>query len=181
MRIVPKVITPETKIWTWVLERKCPECGFDASNTPAVEVAALVQANAEDWRRFQEAGAIRPGRPDATTWSSLEYACHVRDVYRVMDSRVAAMLAEADPLFANWDQDESAVADRYEAQDPDTVIAEVSEASEMMATRLDSFTPDEWRRPGRRSDGAAFTIDTIARYMVHDLIHHVWDVERFMS
>ncbi|HEY5013683.1 MAG TPA: DinB family protein, partial [Acidimicrobiia bacterium] len=25
------MITPDTKDWTWVLERPCPECGFDAS------------------------------------------------------------------------------------------------------------------------------------------------------
>ena len=23
-------ITPDTKDWTWVLERPCPECGFEA-------------------------------------------------------------------------------------------------------------------------------------------------------
>lgn len=25
-------IVPDTKDWTWVLERACPECGFDASS-----------------------------------------------------------------------------------------------------------------------------------------------------
>ena len=25
-------IEPDTKDWTWVLERPCPECGFDASS-----------------------------------------------------------------------------------------------------------------------------------------------------
>ena len=173
------MITPETKIWTWVLERECPECGFDASTTPAADVAALVRANAKDWRQLFASGLIRPGRPNATTWSSLEYACHVRDVYRRMVSRVVAMLAEDDPVFANWDQDESAITDRYEAQDPATVISEVGDAAEAMAARLDAFTADEWRRPGRRSDGASFTIDTISRYMAHDLIHHVWDVKQF--
>ena len=24
-------ITPDTKDWTWVLERPCPECGFEAA------------------------------------------------------------------------------------------------------------------------------------------------------
>jgi hypothetical protein len=179
VRIVPHMITPETKIWTWVLERECPECGFDASITPASEVAALVRGNSADWRRLFAAGAIRPGRPNETTWSSLEYACHVRDVYRVMDSRVTAMLAADEPTFANWDQDESAVADRYEQQDPATVIADVDAAAERMAARLESLTAEQWSRPGRRSDGASFTIDTISRYMVHDLVHHIWDLEQF--
>jgi hypothetical protein len=29
MSAAPDAITPDTKDWTWVLERACPECGFD--------------------------------------------------------------------------------------------------------------------------------------------------------
>ena len=25
------IIEPDTKDWTWVLDRPCPECGFEAS------------------------------------------------------------------------------------------------------------------------------------------------------
>jgi hypothetical protein len=34
----------------------------------------------------------------------------------------------------------------------------------------------EWGRKGLRSDGATFTIDTFGRYLLHDPIHHLWDV-----
>jgi hypothetical protein len=37
---------------------------------------------------------------------------------------------------------------------------------------------DQWDRPGRRSDGASFTVDSIARYYLHDIEHHLWDVRR---
>ena len=37
---------------------------------------------------------------------------------------------------------------------------------------------DEWQRPGRRSDGAEFTIDSLARYLLHDVVHHLHDVGR---
>ena len=30
--------------------------------------------------------------------------------------------------------------------------------------------------PGRRSDGASFTVDSIGRYYLHDIEHHLWDV-----
>ncbi|MFE3823457.1 hypothetical protein ACFXO8_35465, partial [Nocardia tengchongensis] len=33
-------------------------------------------------------------------------------------------------------------------------------------------------RGGLRSNGSAFTIDSMARYFLHDLVHHVHDVER---
>ena len=61
----------------------------------------------------------RRRRPAAArVWSPLEYACHVRDVFRLFDTRLHLMLDEDDPLFANWDQDETAVAERYSEQDP---------------------------------------------------------------
>lgn len=36
----------------------------------------------------------------------------------------------------------------------------------------------DWSRPGRRSDGVAFTIETFAKYFIHDPIHHLYDVTR---
>ena len=170
------MIEPDAKDWTWVIERRCPECGFDAAMVEPRDVAQLVLANAEVWRAMLLAGLIAPGRPDDHTWSSLEYACHVRDVFRRYDARIALMQHDDDPLFANWDQDASSVDDRYEEQDPGSVTAELFEAAGVLATRLDAVQPHEWLRRGRRSDGASFTVASIARYMVHDPIHHVWDV-----
>src|SRR3954447_2786559 len=39
-------ITPDSKDWTWVLERTCPDCGYDASAVPVVSVADRLRANA---------------------------------------------------------------------------------------------------------------------------------------
>lgn len=168
-------ITPDTKDWTWVLDRPCPECGFDASAARATDVAGLVRANAATWGEL----LARPGiaeRRHAERWSTLEYACHVRDVFRIYDQRLERMLTEDDPLFANWDQDATAVEDRYAEQDPTVVAAELATAALAVADRFETVVGGQWQRPGRRSDGASFTIDTFARYFVHDPVHHVWDV-----
>jgi hypothetical protein len=34
----------------------------------------------------------------------------------------------------------------------------------------------DWSRTGARSDGARFTVDSFARYMIHDPVHHLHDV-----
>lgn len=172
------MITPDSKDWTWVLDGPCPDRGFDASPCPPGAVAGLVRANVAEWEALLADSMIHAGRPDDATWSSLEYACHVRDVYRRYDQRVGLMMNESDPLFPNWDQDRSAVEDRYDEQNPTRVVEELGEAASTIARRLDGLTGAEWVRPGRRSDGASFTIDSIARYMIHDPIHHVWDVTR---
>jgi hypothetical protein len=37
-------------------------------------------------------------------------------------------------------------------------------------------TGAQWERTGRRSDGARFTVETFARYFIHDPVHHLYDV-----
>jgi hypothetical protein len=37
-------------------------------------------------------------------------------------------------------------------------------------------TGSQWQRTGRRSDGASFTVETFARYLIHDPVHHLYDV-----
>lgn len=120
------------------------------------------------------AGVAERPRPDK--WSPLEYGCHVRDVFRLYDYRLRLMLTEDDPLYPNWDQDETAVADRYAEQDPATVATELTEAAAALADRFASVSGDQWLRKGRRSDGAAFTVETFGRYLVHDPVHHLHDV-----
>jgi DinB superfamily len=172
-------IVPDDKDWTWVLDRPCPECGFDASTAPASDVARMIRANASDWENVLDAPAdVLRERTDPTRWTTLEYAAHVRDVFRLYRERLALMVDTDDPLFANWDQDVTAREQRYNDQDPVEVAAELSVAGDQLAAAFDAIDGEEWSRPGRRSDGASFTIDTFARYLIHDPVHHLWDVRR---
>jgi len=170
-------ITPDTKNWTWVLEKPCSECGYDAETFRAPDVATIVRANAVAWPAVLARPDVRV-RPDDATWSPLEYACHVRDVYRIYHHRLGLMLEQHDPEFANWDQDETAVADGYNEQRPAVVERELRDAAAALADAFDRVPGTAWSRGGRRSDGATFTIDTFAKYFVHDSIHHVWDVTK---
>jgi hypothetical protein len=109
-------------------------------------------------------------------WSPLEYGCHVRDVFRKFDERLQLMLTEVDPHFENWDQDKTALEDDYPSQAPADVAAALKEAAESVARHFDAVTSDQWGRRGFRSDGSAFTVESIARYLMHDPVHHLWDV-----
>jgi hypothetical protein len=170
-------IEPETKNWTWVLDRRCDECGFDARDFPREDVGRMVRSNASAWQDLLRHPDVRT-RPSDDRWSGLEYACHVRDVFRLYDRRLRMMLEEDDPHYPNWDQDEAAVAGAYGEADPAVVAREIEDAAAAVAERFDAVTGDQWQRTGNRSDGASFTVESFARYFVHDPIHHVHDVER---
>jgi hypothetical protein len=170
-------IIPDTKDWTWVLVRPCVECGFDSSLVPATEVASLIRASAGAWASIllKPPGELRARARD-DRWSPLEYACHVRDVFSIFDQRLHLMLAQESPLFANWNQDETAVKDRYGDQEPSAVASELAAAAATLAASFDTVEGAAWDRRGFRSDGAAFTIATLGRYLIHDPVHHLYDV-----
>ena len=168
-------IVPDTKNWTWVIERPCPECGFDARDYADADIAPAIRDNAQSWPAVLVRPTVRV-RPDDSTWSPLEYAAHVRDVLKVYRDRLRLMVETDDPLYPNWDQDASAVEDAYNEQDPAAVGVQLGANADDLADAFEALLPEQWSRPGRRSDGAAFTVSSMAKYLVHDLVHHRWDV-----
>jgi hypothetical protein len=135
----------------------------------------MIRANAAAWRA-PLAAADAADRPRPDRWSALEYGCHVRDVFRLYDYRLGLMLGEDDPLYPNWDQDETAVAGDYGSQHPAVVADELASAADAIAASFAALSGDQWQRPGRRSDGASFSVETFGRYFIHDPIHHLYDV-----
>ena len=61
-------------------------------------------------------------------------------MYRIFDQRLMLMLEQDDPAFPNWDQDATAVADRYQDQDPGVVAGQLAEAGDRIASRFAGLT-----------------------------------------
>ena len=169
------MIEPDTKDWTWVISQRCPECGFDGSAVSHIDVAGRIRADAGEWPRRLGAPDVRL-RPRPAVWSALEYGCHVRDVHVLFAERVRLMLAEDVPTFANWDQDATAVERDYGSQDPAAVAAELLEAARAVAMLYATVTDATRGRRGLRSNGDEFTVETLGRYHLHDVVHHLHDV-----
>ncbi len=174
---------PDHKNWTWVLERPCQECGYDAGRVEPAEVGPKLRANAASWRTLLNRGDIVHERPPVApgtspVWSALEYGCHVRDVHKVFAERLARMIKKKGPTFTDWDQNRAAVEGRYREQDPAKVSYDLASNAGKVADILDKVRGDTWQRTGSRSDGAEFTVATLAVYLLHDPVHHLWDAER---
>lgn len=168
-------VPADTKDWTWVLDRRCDECGFDPAVVEPDSLAGRIAATLAGWPERLARPDARE-RPATTIWSPTEYGAHVRDVAEVMGGRLALLLAEDDPLFSNWDQDATAVESDYAGADPADVAAMLAPAVTGFAEAYGAVPPDAWHRPGRRSNGSVFTVYTLGVYALHDLEHHRHDV-----
>ncbi len=174
----PGPSTPDTSDWTWVLTRRCPDCGFDPDEISPLAFTEIIRDAKQRYAAVLARADVR-SRPSAGVWSPLEYCCHVRDVCDVMRGRLEQILAgggRETVRFADWDQDAAATLGQYWHSDPHVVQAELVTAFEAAAAAFDRPHGDQWEWPALRSNGSEFTARTLGLYFLHDLIHHLWDV-----
>lgn len=158
-----------------MLSRPCPECGFDAAEASPATVPASIAGMLPRWAKaLRRPDAAQ--RPDDATWSVLEYACHVRDVFTLFDQRLALMLRDDDARFEDWDQDRTAIEKDYGHADPAEVSTALISSGERLAASFAGVSREQWERRGTRSNGSVFTVLTFAQYFLHDVVHHVHDV-----
>lgn len=174
--LVPDDIVPDDKDWTWVLERPCPECGFEAATVPREQLGERYFVAAEEWVQILDENPAVEVRPAPGVWSPLEYGAHVRDVYVLTADRLDLLLTRHDPVFANWDQDETAISARYAEQDPERVAEELEAAAQRLVGLVGEIDARAWERAGTRSNDSVFTVETLLQYGLHDVAHHLWDV-----
>jgi hypothetical protein len=160
----------------------CDACGFRFESVPRAEIADRIR---QFGRRYRE--ALRTAaddqdrlrrRPAPGVWSPLEYACHVRDVFRVQRDRLSLALQVDEPMFEPMRRDERAVEERYNEQDVSAVVNELGASAEALADAFAALTPPDWVRTG----GYVWprpqirTMEWIGRNTVHEGEHHLLDI-----
>jgi hypothetical protein len=121
--------------------------------------------------------------PLPDVWSALEYACHMRDVYRVQRERVLLALDETEPVFAPMRRDERVVEERYKDEPPQEVSREINEAAAALGIALESLDDGAWSRTGiyNYPQRRVRTVEWIGRHTVHEGEHHLWDIDRVVA
>ena len=171
-----EAIVPDDKDWTWVLDRPCDACGFEAAAVPREQLGERFFVAAEEWVQIIRESPAVEVRPAPAVWSPLEYGAHVRDLYAITAQRLELMLTQDDAVFADWDQDEAARTGAYAEQDPERVAEELEAAAQRLVSQVAEIEARAWERRGTRSNGSVFTVETFLQYVLHDVVHHLWDV-----
>jgi hypothetical protein len=159
----------------------CDECGYDYAALPRPALApAIVLGAAQHAARLTAAPDGLRHRPAPDVWSPLEYACHVRDVLVVQRARLLRTQAEDQPTFPPMDRERRVVEDAYNEQEPARVAGELCSAAAALADVLGSLDEAAWARTGVYNFPAPSVrdVDWIARHTLHEVTHHLMDVDR---
>ncbi|QXC60061.1 DinB family protein [Aquihabitans sp. G128] len=177
---------PGTDHASWaavVADGTCAGCGIRAADGAVAGLAGRLRDEAGRWALVlldADDDAVRR-RPAPGTWSALEYGAHVRDVLALFAERTMRAQAEVDPTFAAWDPD-AAIEDGWANEsEVAAVVDDLARNASHLGEVLDRVAPDGWARPATRADGQRFTIELLARYALHEVVHHRVDAERSLA
>jgi hypothetical protein len=159
---------------------RCEGCGFVYDLDRAAEASGQIRAGASELGvLLREHAADASSRREPTTWSPLEYGCHVRDVLLVQRERVLETRRRERPAFTPMGRDERVEHDGYSEQDPTAVARQLDDAALLLAHVLDRLGPEDWERLVVYSYPVEWerSLRWVAVHTVHEVRHHLVDVQ----
>ncbi|MFJ2620986.1 DinB family protein [Glutamicibacter sp. NPDC087344] len=169
-------IVPDDKDWTFVLQEKCNECGAEVSGVSVNSVVAQLPEVVQRYRSVLDRPNART-RSSATRWSDQEYVVHVAEMFEIMSGRLDLMLDQHEPTFPNWDQDVAADQGNYNTLSTSQAVDKLQAAAQTYGGKLANIAPEKYSRKGMRSNGSAFTVESLTQYAWHDVVHHLRDLK----
>jgi DNA segregation ATPase FtsK/SpoIIIE, S-DNA-T family len=158
----------------------CAECGFDHGTLPIGDVASTLRAATERLVENLVSGddAAVHTRPDQSTWSVIEYGCHVRDVLLVQRERILLALVENTPGFASMHPDARVVYAHYDRESALEVGQELAVAANLAAKVIGRLSPEQLDRRCIFSfpEPTERDLAWVVRHTVHEVVHHELDV-----
>lgn len=165
-------------------EPACEECGFSYEDLAPADIPAAIRSFGRRYRapltRFlpgEDGDALVRRRPAPTTWSALEYAAHVRDVFGNYARWIEQTLVEDRPVLEGPGPDQLAADGHYNDADPVEVADAVAANAERLAAVLEAVPDDGWDRVGLRR-GEERSVILSSRRAVHEGSHHLLDIGR---
>jgi hypothetical protein len=154
----------------------CAECGMSYPATDLEDAVPALRSVPADVRAVSLAvpEVHRHVRPDPGTWSVVEYACHVRDVFASFTIRLHRISTEDVPALEPMFADLRAVRFRYNDADLGSVLAELDVYVAGFLAEIAATT--DWDRTATRRPGELRSARWLVRHGLHEARHHTNDI-----
>ena len=97
--------------------------------------------------------------------------------------RLYVALVEDEPSFKPMYREERVAFDRYIAQSPSAVANQIVMGADLLAHAFDGLSEDQWARPPLYNFPvpAKRDVEWVAHHTVHEMIHHLADIDRILG
>lgn len=160
------------------------DCEFSYEDLAPADIPVAIRSFGRGYRapltRFlpgEDGDALVRQRPAPMTWSALEYAAHVRDVFGNYARWIEQTLVEERPVLEGPGPDQLAADGHYNDADPVEVADGVAANAERLAAVVEAVPDDGWDRVGLRR-GEERSVILSSRRAVHEGSHHLLDIGR---
>ena len=160
--------------WTRTQREACPECGFDPAAVADPALGRALTDSAADWGALLAAhdAALLRIRPRPEVWAAVEYACHVRDVLGIFEERIRRTLTEHEPTLGWWDHEAAVDDDEYRSHDVVLLAEAIAANARTLARTMAPLDDAALERGAVRRPGETFTARGMARFALHESVHH---------
>ncbi len=131
----------------------------------------------------EDLDALLRAHPLDSTWSALEYACHMRDVLSIQRERLVVARSREGYAPEPMRRDERVVELAYNEQDPEGVADDVAANAEAVAAYVETFDQSDWERTMIYNfpERAERQLTWVVRHTVHEGEHHLLDIGRVLA
>jgi len=150
----------------WAAEdHACGSCSLAYAQITVDDAVQAIQALPAQLRAAVDAvpSRFRQQRPDPSTWSVAEYACHIRDVLISTTIRLHRGRTEnapaVDPMFNDLQADRF----RYNQANLTAVLEETAAATAGLCAEISRMNGPDWER-------------VVLRQAMHEGLHHLDDI-----
>lgn len=167
----------------------CAECGFSYDALSIPDALDALRGFGKRYRipltrglKGEDLDALLRAHPLDGTWSALEYACHVRDVFVVQKERLGRALVEPGFRTEPMRRDERVVEMAYNEQDPPAVADDVAAGATSLASFAENLSDDQLSLTLVYSypEVAERPLSWVIVHTVHEGEHHLLDIGRVL-
>lgn len=159
-------------------DHRCDECDLsyaDLGVADADRVIAEIPGRTRTAVRDVPEERLRD-RPDADTWSVVEYVCHMRDVYMTYTIRLHRTRTEDSPALEPMFNELRARRFRYNDSDVSAVLDQLAASAAGFRDEIARVSSDQWDRVASRLPGELRTARWLVRQATHEGVHHIRDI-----
>ena len=159
-------------------DHACDSCSLAYAQVTVDDSVQAIQALPAQLRAAVDAvpSRFRRQRPDPSTWSVAEYACHIRDVLVSTTIRLHRGRTENAPTVDPMFNDLRADLFRYNQANLAAVLQETAAAMAGLCTETSRMNGPDWERFVLRQPGEQRTSRWLVRQAMHEGLHHLDDI-----